>query len=167
MKDRNRIYIGIDPGKSGAIAVILPDDIIINDMPLFAKREVNSKAIHMFFVYLLTLTLKQPIVCCLEQAQSMPGQGVKGVFNYGKDYGRILSCLEINDISYQEIHSLTWKKVFGLVSSKKNKKIKKDSVAKAIKLFPDQRDKFMTPRGRLLDGRAEALLMAEYARRYF
>jgi crossover junction endodeoxyribonuclease RuvC len=155
MSREDNVYIGIDPGKSGAIAVIEHDGVFIQDMPLFAGKEINARAINNYFVYLFSLFLKENIVCCLEKSQPMPGQGVTSVFNYGKGYGIILSCLDMNEISYQEVHP------------RKNKKTKKDSVEKAIKLFPEQEDKFMTPRGRLLDGRAEALLMAEYARRNF
>ena len=93
----------------------------------------------------------------------MPGQGVKSMFNYGKSYGAVLASLDISKVPYQEIQPQRWKKEFNLI-----KKTKYDAAAVAAKLFPDlPKYIFYGPRGGLLDGRAEALLIAEYGRRYF
>jgi hypothetical protein len=92
----------------------------------------------------------------IEQAQAMPKQGVVGIFTYGTGYGKLLAAMEIASTPYQEIRPKVWKKAFSLHSNKL------DSINEAEELFPTIT--FMTKGGRMLDGKAEALLLADYAR---
>ncbi len=146
------IYIGIDPGKKGAIGMIQENKIEICDMPLLPNGEVDGLAIF----NMLPMTGTHNIICALEKAQSMSKQGVKGVFTYGMGYGTIKAALCISKIPYIEVHPTKWKKYFSLT------KEKKQSITLAMKLFPDVQ--LHTPRGRMLDGRAEALLLAHYVK---
>jgi hypothetical protein len=57
------------------------------------------------------------------------------------------------------------KKEKGVRINAKKRGAKRSSVALATEMFPHFDDR--TPRGRLKDGEAEALLIAEYGRRYF
>lgn len=149
------IFIGIDPGKQGAIGIIFAGNRYkVIDMPLCSDTSIDAVA----FQDSVKPCFKDTF-CIIEKAQPMPKQGVVSVFNYGKGYGKIISVLECLKISFQEIRSSKWKKEFELSSDKSK------SVAMAKKLFPDL--SFTTPRGRLLDGRAEAMLLAEYARRIY
>lgn len=146
-------WIGIDPGKKGAISLItFKGRYETWDMPVLPNGEIDSRAIYDILYQF------ENIKCVLEKSQPMPQQGVTSVFNYGRGYGKIQSILEILKIPYAEIRPTQWKKEFGLI-----KKDKKQSVTLAKKLFPGA--ELVTPRGRLIDGRAEALLMAEYGRR--
>ena len=153
-------FIGIDPGQKGALSIISHyhyDDnkfIHVIDMPLFPSKEINTIGVREFF----SVIISRESICYIEKAQSMPRQGVTSTFNYGQGYGKLKAVLEILGISYQEISPQLWKKEFSLI-----KKDKKDSVTVAMKLFPEIT--FKTPKGRLLDGRAESLLIAEYCRR--
>jgi crossover junction endodeoxyribonuclease RuvC len=148
------IIIGIDPGKAGGIAVVSTEASTCIDMPLLASGEIDSLGI---FRFLAKLNAGKSF-CILEKAQAMPQQGAVGTFNYGTGFGKIQAVLEILQIPYEEIRPQKWKKEFSLLKTEK-----KDSVAMAQKLFPSI--EFITPRGRLLDGRAESCLMAEYGRR--
>ena len=155
------VYIGIDPGQKGALGFILDKNVTVFDMPLLPDKQMDawmigtiiSSFIEQFGINQETYT----VTCCLEKAQAMPKQGVTSVFNYGTGYGKIKAMLEWFKIPYEEIRPAKWKKEFSLDRDKAK------SVALAKKLFPTQ--ELVTKRGRLLDGRAEALLMAEYARR--
>jgi crossover junction endodeoxyribonuclease RuvC len=89
----------------------------------------------------------------------MPGQGVTSMFSFGKSAGFIEGVLTALAIPYQLVPPQTWKKVFSLNASKLN------SIEVCQKLFPDV-DLMRTERCKKPhDGMAEALLMAEYARR--
>jgi crossover junction endodeoxyribonuclease RuvC len=153
------IFIGIDPGLKGGIAVIADNKLSVSmEMPLTAnKKEMGVKGIFRMFFKMRSL---DAFFCIIEKAQAMPKQGVTGVFNYGRGYGELIAILKILEIPYQEIQSQKWKKEFSLI-----KKNKRESVNIAQKLFPSEI--FMTERGRLMDGKAEACLMAEYARRQY
>lgn len=144
-----RIYIGIDPGKSGGIAVI---DEYTNErwaIP-YSDEELLKTADY---------AMEYDCICCLEKVGAMPGQGVTSMFNFGKAYGYIKGVLEAFGIPYQEISPQKWKKEFGLNSDKTA------SVEVCRRLFPDV-NLLATPRCKKAhDGMAEALLLAEYARR--
>jgi crossover junction endodeoxyribonuclease RuvC len=140
----SKIFIGIDPGKSGGIAVVYPDGKGLA-VP-YSDRELDN---------LCVIAKKYLAICCLEKVGAMPGQGVTSMFNFGVSYGYIKGVLEAYRIPYQEIPPQRWKKEFGLNSDKAA------SVEVCRKLFPTV-DLLATPRCKKPhDGMAEALLLAE------
>ena len=145
------LFIGIDPGKSGGIAYIDSEqgfagtepysDKALIDLCSYASREGKA------------------VMCCLEKVGAMPGQGVVSMFSFGQSVGYIKGVLESFRIPYQEITPQKWKREFGLTSDKAK------SAEVCGKLFPDV-TLLATPRCKKPhDGMAEALLMAEFARR--
>lgn len=145
-----KTYIGIDPGKSGAMAIIhalgnvevIPFDAV--DYSLALARVYNGA---------------YPVICCVEKVSAMPGQGVVSMFNFGHNLGVIEGLLRGYGIPYQLVPPQTWKKEFSLSSDKAT------SIEVCQKLFPNV-SLLATERSRKPnDGMAEALLMAEYARR--
>ena len=89
----------------------------------------------------------------------MPGQGVASTFNFGANYGFIKGMLEAFEIPYQTIPPQRWKKEFGLSNDKAK------SIEVCNRLFPNV-SLLPTEKSRVSnDGMAEAVLMAEYARR--
>jgi hypothetical protein len=141
-------YIGIDPGKHGAVAVMYSDGSI-TVMPMHDRTMIT-----------VMRTLSGiPCRCCLEKVHAMPKQGVASTFTFGEGYGYVKGVLESFNISYQEIPPERWKKEFGLNTDKKK------SIEVCRQLFPDV-DLRPTERCRTdNDGMAEAVLMVEYARR--
>lgn len=149
------VFIGIDPGQKGGVGFINSSikKTYAIDMPENTSALYNA-------MELKRASDNFELFCIVEQAQPMPKQGVKGVFTYGVGYGKILAVLEVLQIPFQTVSPVIWKKEFSLI-----KKDKKASVKVAQQLFP--KIEFYTPRGRMLDGRAEALLLAEYGRRKY
>jgi len=144
-------YIGIDPGKRGAIAII--DDnsnaITVIDCPVFR----DTKDIDILSIIDLLQAYNQSR-CVIEKSQAMPGQGVVSMFNYGKGYGIYLGILECLDIKYNQVPPQTWKRRYNL------SKDKQLSIDLAKKLFPECAKKLLKSK----DGRAEALLLAQYCK---
>lgn len=72
---RRMISIGIDPGASGAIAVLGPDTALaVHDMPVMGPRaQVNAAALADL---LREATLGRPCHVWLENVHAMPRQGV-------------------------------------------------------------------------------------------
>jgi len=182
---KNTVYIGIDPGQKGAIAFLdkdKKDKLWIIDMPLLPEKGIDAKTL--YEILETKVTFYKDIYVVIEKAQSMPGQSSVAMFNYGGGYHAILAVLQILDIPFEEVRSNKWKTEFGLsgLKSKKKqgkkkekmtseekknaqKKRKEMAVKIAIQLFPKMKDSFFTPKGKMLDGRAEALLIAEYCKR--
>lgn len=157
------MFIGIDPGLKGGISIIDSETnnlFISKEMPLNEdNKSINCKEIFQELCFYWHRQQGDVICfCVIEQLQTMPGQNVKATSSSAVNYGKLLAILELLEIPYQEVHPLKWKKAFQLV-----KKSKYESTAVAKSLFP--KEHFMTERGRLMDGKAESLLMAEYARR--
>ena len=147
------VYLGIDPGKKGGLALISADAVEVFPYSDEKLKEICcalDRKIH---------AAGEQVMCCLEQVHAMPKQGVTSTFNFGMSYGYIKGLLEIAGIPYQEIPPQRWKKEFGLNTDKQK------SIEVCRKLFPDVSLK-ANDRCRVdNDGMAEALLMAEYARR--
>lgn len=142
-------FIGIDPGKSGGIAYIDTKNNLC-----VTKRYSETD-----LLIACDMAKNKDVICCLEKVGAMPGQGVVSMFNFGQNFGYIKGVLAANSISYQEITPQKWKREFGLTSDKSK------SVEVCQKLFPDI-NLLATPKCKKPhDGMAEALLMAEYARR--
>lgn len=147
-----KVSIGIDPGKTGAIAVIEGDSVICLE-----QFNVN-KYVDVLSHVGMTSSSKD-IKVCVEKVGAMPGQGVVSMFNFGHNLGVIEGILSALHIPYQMVPPQTWKKEFSLTGDKAK------SVEVCEKLFPGV-DLRATERSRKpSDGLAEALLMAEYARR--
>lgn len=145
-----KTYIGIDPGKSGALALLTED----GQCTVVPFQESAYTAI-------LKAESGPSSVCCLEKVGAMPGQGVVSMFNFGHNLGYIEGLLQAFDIPYQLVPPQTWKKEFCVTSDKNT------SIEVCRKLFPHV---CLLPTARSRkpsDGMAEAMLMAEYARRRF
>lgn len=143
-----KTYIGIDPGKSGALALLTED----GQCTVVPFQESAYTAI-------LKAASGPSSVCCLEKVGAMPGQGVVSMFNFGHNLGYIEGLLQAFDIPYQLVPPQTWKKEFCVTSDKNT------SIEVCRKLFPHV---CLIPTARSRkpsDGMAEAMLLAEYARR--
>lgn len=146
------VSIGIDPGKTGAIAVMDDDGIL-------CLEQFNVDKYVDVLSYVGQSTSAKDIKVCVEKVGAMPGQGVVSMFNFGHNLGVIEGILSALRIPYQLVPPQTWKKEFSLTGDKAK------SIEVCKKLFPWV-DLRATERSRKpSDGLAEALLMAEYARR--
>lgn len=143
------IYIGIDPGKNGALASICGDSIHL--IP-FSEEE------YMQWLFMTTCTGEETF-CALERVGAMPGQGVTSMFNFGRNYGFIQGLLEASFIPYELVTPQKWKKALGVTGDKNS------SIAVCKRLFPGVSLKRTERCAKDHDGMAEALLLAEYARR--
>lgn len=154
-------FIGIDPGKSGAIAVIDNDGLVCQTC-VFDEREY-AKHLRQFTPFFNAtgtgVVVQRKTFAVVEHVNAMPGQGVTSCFSFGQNLGFILGLLTAFRIPYELVRPQKWKRMFSCTSDKNT------SVDVAQRLFPDV-DLLRTPRcSKPHDGIAEALLMAEYCRR--
>ena len=151
------IYIGVDPGKKGGYAIIDSDGSCKSYPWDDAKFVYDMQTITVW-----KFTDKHSVIAAVEKVGAMPGQGVTSMFSFGQSYGFILGVLSACGIGYQLVPPRKWKAEFGLLNTDKQ-----DSVAVAKRLFPGV-SLLPTERCRKeSDGMADALLMAEHARRKF
>ena len=142
------IYIGIDPGQNGGIGVI---DTIEDTAEAFPYSDDT-------LINVIYRPGRMRII--VEEVHSMPKQGVASTFKFGQNYGVILGILKALKQQYEVASPRKWKKEFSLNGDKKK------SIECCKRLFPCI-DLHKTPQSRTdHDGMAEALLLAEYARRH-
>lgn len=147
------LMIGIDPGLSGAIAFMGHDDATVHDLPIMRDKTlawIDGAALQSLII---NEREGRKATAMIERVHAMPKQGVSSSFQFGVGFGSILGVLQALSIPIEFITPNVWKKSYGLDSDKKA------ALHKARLLYPDV-DLHLAKH----DGRAEALLIARYAR---
>ena len=127
--------IGIDPGLSGAIA-ILENNKVLNlfDIPVMSEGKKNKRQLNSaLLVSLLKENIKndEEVAVVVEQVNAMPGQGVTSMFNFGQTFGAIKGICAALDLPIFFVRPSKWKKHFELINSSKD-----SSRTKAIEMYP-------------------------------
>lgn len=150
-----KVCCGIDPGKDGCLAILG-----YRDAPVLVPFDEAEYADWLRRLALVTRNdVGGRVSCVVEHVGAMPGQGVTSCFSFGQNFGFILGLLTAFCIPYELVRPQKWKKEFSCTSDKNT------SIEVAKRLFPEV-DLRRTPQCRKPhDGKAEALLLAEYAKR--
>ena len=127
--------IGIDPGLSGAIA-ILKDNKVLNlfEMPVMAEGKKNKRQLNSAQLAKLiknNIEINEEVSVVVEQVNAMPGQGVTSMFNFGQTFGAIKGICATLDLPIYFVRPSKWKKHFELINSSKDA-----SRTKAIEMYP-------------------------------
>lgn len=113
--ERKMIYVGIDPGKSGAVAVIGAGSLEVYKMPgdvfgiseLFRKIKAEADG--------------RPIRAVMEKVHSMPGDSAKGAFSFGQNLGQLEGILATLGFPMLEPSPQEWMKLIpGIPAPKKS-----------------------------------------------
>jgi Holliday junction resolvasome RuvABC endonuclease subunit len=138
------IFVGIDPGASGAVA-FLPS----NGNPWFVY---NKDSLRDLAEEVVTASRDNVVVAMIEIVHSSPQMGVKSAFTFGQSYGRLEAVFIALGIVIERVRPAAWQKAMQCMT-KGDKNITK---AKAQELFPNTK---------ITHANADALLIAEYSRR--
>jgi crossover junction endodeoxyribonuclease RuvC len=148
--------MGIDPGFSGALAV-LDDELnleFVMDMPIIMvgkKRELDESKLSTIF----SRWRLRPMTIGIEKSQTMPNQGIVSSGRYMASYGFLRGLCVGNGLPYHLIRPQSWKKAMMPDMGKD----KGASIQKVTQLYPELR---LT---RVKDhGIADAILIARYLR---
>lgn len=148
--------LGVDPGKTGALALLLPDSaLLVEDVPVF---KIGSKTTvdHYALARIIDNWSTQKPVVWLEQVGTRPGEGAVGAFDFGRTYGILLGVCAAHFLTVNLVTPASWK------AAMKVKGDKDESRAAACTIFPRQSALFARKKD---DGRAEAALIAAYGAR--
>jgi crossover junction endodeoxyribonuclease RuvC len=141
------LFIGVDPGASGAIAIL--DDagnVILCERNSDTESEVSD--------HIEEACRGESSIALIERVHSMPSQGVASSFKFGQSYGFLRGLLTAHGVPFEEVTPQTWQKAMGCMS-KGDKNVTKQ---KAGQLFPA---------AKVAHWNADALLIAEHCRRKF
>lgn len=162
------IFIGIDPGLTGALVAINDQRKILfcDDAPTLQNTKFNSlrreydrlRMVDMLREILHKRDEHGEPFACMEKVNAMPNTGSIGNFSLGQGFGIWLGILATLKVPIDLVHSKTWKKAMMPDMGKE----KQASIIRAKELFPADEVFF---RFKYHHGRADALLIAEWRRR--
>lgn len=153
--------IGIDPGLSGAVAVLTgTDSLAVLDMPTMtvernskAKRQVSATEL----AEIIYSMKNDDCHVFVEKVSAMAGQGVTSVFSFGRSFGMIEGILAAFRLPVTYVAPATWVKAVGRGQGKDA------SRARAMEIFPNNQTDFKRVKD---DGRADAALIAYWGSRH-
>ena len=134
-----RIF-GIDPGITGAVAILDGKEIIdVLDLPTMSEGKKNKKQLNSAHLSQYISNNVKDInktVVVVEQVNAMPGQGVTSMFNFGQTFGAIKGISATLKLPIFFVRPAKWKKHFDLINSSKDA-----SRTKAIEIYPSLAEK--------------------------
>ena len=163
------VYVGIDPGVDGAIAIIDARGQLVSVTPMptlddgpKGRRRVNPHGVRTVLREWGTVQM-----VALETVSVRPGEGAVGAFAFGRGVGAIEGVIAALCNPSVGVTPQAWKKAHGIPAGSG----KDVSRSRAIALWPADAHHFASkadggygPIGQV-EGRAEAALIAEWCRR--
>ena len=150
--------IGIDPGLSGAIAVLENNKVLkIFDIPVMSEGKKNKRQLNSaLLVSLLKENVEnnEEVAIVVEQVNAMPGQGVTSMFNFGQTFGAIKGICAALRFPIFFVRPSKWKKHFELINSSKDA-----SRTKAIEMYPKLSNQLAKKKD---VNKSDAILIARY-----
>ena len=138
------LYLGVDPGESGAMAVINADGRFGD----YIKLSSTPRDIW----YWINRYAEQIDYAILESVHAMPQQGVSSTFKFGKSFGTCIGLLAASGCRYELVTPQSWQKELSCMT-RGDKNVTKN---RAQELYPNVK---------ITHAYADAILLAEYARR--
>jgi crossover junction endodeoxyribonuclease RuvC len=138
------LFLGIDPGASGGIAILDEGGGIVVCEPMPATERDIADMVGEF--------APRIHMAVIEAVHSMPGQGVSSSFKFGMSYGGLRMVLVSLRVPFEAVAPQAWQRSLHCLSQGDKNKTK----ARAQELFPGQR---------VTHAVADALLLGEFCRR--
>jgi len=150
--------IGIDPGLSGAIAILENKNVLkLFDMPVMAEGKKNKKQLNsaqLVNIIKENINKSDDVAVVVEQVNAMPGQGVTSMFNFGQTFGAIKGVCAALNLPIFFIRPSKWKKHFELINSSKD-----SSRTKVIEMYPSLSNQLSKKKD---VNKSDAILIARY-----
>ena len=149
------IYVGIDPGLKGGVALHCGNHVEAFPIPVVDGYVDVATLADEFRKY-------DDMLAIVEKVGAMPGQGVVSMFNFGRCYGTLIGLCIALGIKVELVTPQKWKGEV-LAGTTKDKEA---AIAYCRRVYPEV--KLIQPRCRVPhDGMADALCLAEYGRRTY
>ncbi|UFM66791.1 hypothetical protein LOS78_12730 [Paracoccus sp. MA] len=155
------IIAAIDPGLKGALALVDLDDMSViglDDMPvetfIDGRAVPDGRAVHDI------LCSWNPGLVVLEHVEPRGGEGRASLWRFAAGFGSVMTAAQLysgHERRLTLVRPAVWKPALGLSQDKR------ESLKMARDIFPDAADMLSRAKD---DGRAEALLLTEYHRKF-
>lgn len=149
-------FIGIDPGSKGALCCLDSDnlsDITFIDTP---SDHASCQRMQGF------INMNAPKMIGLENVHSIHKVSAKSNFVFGQNFGIVKGVLGTTTFGMDLVQPKAWQKACGIAFKPKSTPAEKKRIvaATAQQLYPSA--SLHGPRGGLLDGRSDALMIAHH-----
>lgn len=143
------MFLGIDPGMSGAMALRTEG---WKEPLVIPFKDLTEMDVHQKITAMCAMDQGHTIVAMLELVHATPIWGLSSTWKFGQHYGFIRGIITANKIPFEVVTPVKWQKAMGCLT-KGDKNVSK---AAAQRLFPTMK---------ITHAIADALLIAEYCRR--
>lgn len=156
------IFVGVDPGLTGAIGIIDQDSRPIGVIDVRTRQRTKNSAIKREFDARATADqvtdrlvnyVEHQWFGAIEMPFTIPGGNIMGAASLFQTYGGLMAMMAMMEVDVDTIRPAEWKKGFGLTKSKDY------SIEVARQLWPT-----VNLSMKKHHNQAEALLIAEFAR---
>jgi hypothetical protein len=165
-----RPVLGIDPGKGGALALLLPNltvpaFYVVETIGKGTKSRVDYDALNRWWEgpamdAIIEAGLTKPLAC-FETVSSMPSDSAKSAFSFGRALGAVEMFVETHGLPRTEMLPRDWQNVLLRGLPRSTYKQRKDSATLVARdLFPSLREPLRLARNQ---GVADAALIAHAA----
>lgn len=155
MSSKPKAWIGIDPGASGAIALITQTEV--------KALEFSSATLHGYREQIIEWNQEYDIQGAgLEKVNAMPGQGVTSMFSFGQRYGELIGLAVALQLPITLVTPKEWQSLLKIKTTDKlTKPQRKKEIAKAVSLiFPQAYSLITGSKGGIKDGVSDAISIA-------
>ncbi len=154
------IIAGIDPGKTGALVILNPDDSgMVLRVPLIKAPKEMPAFSAWATTWRNTLAFEMPELIVVELVSARPNQGVTSMFTFGKSYGFALALAYSCGARIEYVTPAKWKSAMKL-NAGADKNASRELVARTLPKLAHEVTRVKD------DGVAEAALLALYGRRF-
>ena len=145
----SEVYVGIDPGKSGAICVI--EDDFIKAIPC----PDNIQDMALVFAMSVSVNETKKVVAYIEKVWARPTDAKGSIWKFAENYGVWKGIAGAYEIELIEVSPQKWIKYFETPKLEKSRR-KRYLRDKARSMYPDIKKVTLKP--------ADAILIASYAK---
>ena len=149
MDSHSEVYVGIDPGKSGAICVI--EDDFIKAIPC----PDNIQDMALVFAMSISVNETKKVVAYIEKVWARPTDAKRSIWKFAENYGTWKGIAGAYEISLIEVSPQKWIKYFETPKLEKSRR-KRYLRDKARSMYPNIKKVTLKT--------ADAILIASYAK---
>ena len=146
-------YVGCDPGAKGSFCLLVPSTKQV------AFFSTTAKPVDIYDWFIDIQTQLNLAVTMIENVHAIKGAAAGASFTFGRNVGIVNTIPACAGSSVDLVAPKKWQKFVGVKT--KGKLIKKEVAGICERLYP--KASIYGPRGGLLDGRSDSLLIAHYA----
>ena len=163
-----KVYVGIDPGFTGAIGWIDEDGehVGVEDLPVIKIKKLRQFDLHGLNGMIYKMSRKELAAVGLENPTTRPGEGAERCKRFGEGIGMLKALLTAHQIGYECVSPNLWTGRLGIPgkSDDGGKEHNRAGAQLLVTHYPVVEKMVYGPRGGVKDGRLDALLIAHWMR---